>query len=204
MKKAQNGYVALSLLLIALIAVLIGVIALTRHKAGVDAGFDVITYLSCPNEDLGYSEEIVIVREGDGLAILMYDYIADNIIQRGEPTDLSYFSRVPIGNSEELPFNLKWEELVAPFNTMADWMSDTLIPPAKFAERGSRSLNRDLNRGDGYLTSITVERGSNTPHCFSDGQCSTPTEKRCEYGEKAKAVVWENALNNYEDGAPKF
>ena len=140
MKKTQNGYVALSLLLI---AVLVGVITLTRHKAGIDAGFDAITYLSCPDEVLGHHEEIVIVREGDGLAVLKYDYMYDNIIQRGEPTDLSYFSRVPIGNSEELPFNLKWEELVPAGDfTIPRWWSETVIRRPIWWREALRSSHR--------------------------------------------------------------
>ena len=39
---------------------LVGVIALSRHQAGVDAGFDVITYLYCPHE-MDFYDEIVIV-----------------------------------------------------------------------------------------------------------------------------------------------
>jgi hypothetical protein len=189
--QALKKYSPLGLLALAIVA---GVVAFIQHQENEDAGYDVITYLHCKDESLtgGYkallSEEMVIIREDDGFEVLKYDFI----LGRGEPKDLSYFSRVPTRKFRESPLRFDWEQTV---------------PPGLVVQQG-QTMAVILWRRTGSMRRIYNGRKANTPGCGGYDGCLAAEryakDYRCKFGEEAKKLVWANAVANYKSSAPKF
>lgn len=201
-KNSLEKYGPLGLLALAIVA---GVVAVTQHQDDLlqhqeneDAGYDVITYLHCKDENLtgGYkallTEAMVIIREDDGFEVLEYDFKDAAILGRGEPKDLSYFSRVPTRKFTESPLRFDWEQTV---------------PPNIVVQQG-QTMAVILSRRTGSMRRIYDGRKANTPGCGGYQGCLAEEpyakEYRCEFGEEAKKLVWANAVANYKSRAPKF
>lgn len=188
MREKLKKYSPLGLLALAIVA---GVVALIQHQENEDAGYDVITYLNCHDEDM-LLMEMVIIREGDGFEVLEYDFKDAAILGRGEPKDLSYFSRVPIRKFTESPLKFEWEQT---------------IPPNIVVQQG-QTMEMILRRDSGLMYRIYGGRKANTSGCGGFLGCNAVERNsrkyQCSFGEEAKKLVWANAVANYKSSAPKF
>lgn len=188
MKEKITKYSPLGLLALAIVA---GVVAVTQHQEHEDAGYDVVTYLNCEDED-NLIMEMVIIREDDGFEVLEYDFKDAAILGRGEPKDLSYFSRVPTRKFTESPLKFEWEQT---------------IPPNAVVHQG-QPIEMILRRDSGVMYRIYGGRKANTPGCGGFLGCNVvewnSRKYQCSFGEEAKKLVWANTVANYKRKAPKF
>ena len=189
MREKLKKYSPLGLLALAVLA---GVVAFIQHQENEDAGYDVVTYLNCEEVKENLITEMVIIREGDGFEVLEYDPKDAAILGRGEPKDLSYFSRVPIRKFTESPLKFKWEET---------------IPPNAVVQQG-QIMEMVLNRTNGILWRTYGGRKANTSGCGGFLGCRAVEQNTrnylCSFGEEAKKLVWVNTVADYKRKAPKF
>lgn len=173
--QALKKYSPLGLLALAIVA---GVAAVSTHTPpSKDAGFDVIGYFYCESDEAS-NLEFALIREGNSFGYLFYQERDQDIIDKGEPTDLTYFSQMPIKNPVITRSHYEWE-----FN-------------------GNYKLRRD----NGRLTK-QHSRGPNLPGCKGIECFQRYTDYfswECRYGEEGEKWFWDTTLYDYEKRHSKF
>lgn len=107
--QALKKYSPLGLLALAIVA---GVVAVSTHTPpNEDAGYDVIGYFYCENKDYNFEPAaFVLVNEGSAFKILGYDFFPRDI-EKGKPTDLSFFVTVKTESEEVSTESYSWTAL---------------------------------------------------------------------------------------------
>ena len=189
-REKLEKFAPLSLLALVIVAIAIGLIAKRASDDAADAGFNVISYFSC-----GF-KNFVLIAEEDTFQVLRYHGSQDEVIARGKPTDLTYFTRAKISNAEASYSSFTWE----------------IDNPDAFTVKETYSLDRSSGTLS-FTGAIPDFDFSETPGSRTF-DFSKPPDKRipesnsklyfCKFGEEGKRLVWEATLKKYENLKPKF
>ena len=184
MKEKLKKYSPLGLLALVIVAGVVGIVAKSVSDDAKDAGFDVIGYFYCEPGKRS-DQNFVLIAEEDTFQVLRYDSSNDEVVARGKPTDLRYFTRHTISNFEASYSSFEWKEDNDAYK---------------------------LYRSNGRLVRTTPGLDlSEFPDYFSRGGykaigIDTPTSWRhdCKFGDEGKKLIWKLAIEEYEYVKPKF
>lgn len=184
-KDSLKKYSPLGLLALVIVA---GLMAVLHHNKNLDGDFEVIGYFSCGTEK-SRGPQLVLIADGDTFQVLYYRSSDEEIIARGKPTDLSYFTPQTVSNSKISYYHFKWKEYDQTHSL--DRSNGGLVRTVPGVDLSKFSKSKSGRDHTSTLKAI----GMDTPTSFGYD---------CKFGKEGKKLVWKAALEDYEYLKQKF